>query len=183
MRGRRIGGKLDPEENAQLLLSYQDLELWSFRLLSKWLPKVQEWELKVELGKQIWEEAQHVDALWRRRSELVEAAEPPKPNPRLSALASIVGPDACTACLLVSLYGVLKPRLLEMYQDHLGLADAVAEAPTVRVLKSIIRDEAEQVAWGEQVITRYGVHRYCGREENTGKSVAAYLIAEYGELV
>ncbi len=78
---RRPGGRLDPEANARFLSRSQDLEVSSFRLLSKWLPRVQEWELKVELGEQIWQEAQHVDALWRGRSELGEAAAPPKPAP------------------------------------------------------------------------------------------------------
>jgi len=182
-RGRRIGGGLDPEATAQLLLRSQDLELWSFRLLSKWLPKVQEWELKVELGRQIWEEAQHVDALWRLRAELVEAAEPPTPNPRLIELASIVGNDACTTCFLVALYGVVKPHLLTMYQDQLRLTDAGADAPAVRLLEGIIRDETGHITWGEQVITRDGAQRYCGREESKGKAMADYLTAGYGELV
>jgi hypothetical protein len=182
-RERRISRKLDPEVTAGLLLRSQDLELWSFRLLSTWLPKVQEWELKVELGRQIWEEAQHVDALWRLRTNLVRAAEPPAPNPRLSELTSIVGTDACTACFLVVLYGVVKPHLLETYQDQLGLVDVVADAPTVRLLKNIIRDETGQITWGEQAITRHGAQRLCGREEFKGKSMADYLTAGYGELV
>ncbi len=180
-RPRIISGKPDPEASAQVLADCQDLELGSFRLLNKWLPKVLEWELKVELGKHIWEEAQHVDALRRRRSELVEAAEPPMVNARVNELLSIVGNDACAACFLVALYGVLKPRLLETYQDHVGLADVVAESPTVRVLERIVRDETEHIKWGEQVIVRLGAERHCGKEENKRTSMAAFLNARYGE--
>ena len=125
-----------------------------------------------------------MDALWRGSRALVEAAEPPKPNPRLRDLASIVGNDACTPCFLVALHGVFKPRLLEMYEDHARFADVVADAPTVRVLTSIIRDEVRQIKWGEHVSTRFGAERYCGREENIKrKSMADYLTAECGELV
>jgi uncharacterized ferritin-like protein (DUF455 family) len=180
VRGNRISTKLDAEAKARLLFSCQELELGSFRLLNKWLPKVQEWELKVGLGKQIWQEAQHVDALWMRRSELLQNAEAPKPNPRVSELVSIVGNHACTACFLVGLYSVVKPRLLERYQHHVRSAE-MADAPTVRALETIIREEIAQVTWGADVIARLGAERSCGFEETKKKSMTDYLTAEYGE--
>ncbi len=179
IKARRLSGKLDPEAHAQLLSRSQELELASFQLASKWLPKVKEWELKVELGEQIWQEARHVDALWRGRRELVEASEPPQSDSRVGELGSIVGSDACTACFLVSLYGVLKPRLLEMYQDHARLADPVTDASTVRLLKRIIRDEVRQIEWGERATARLDPGRCCGREEDKRKSMADYLAAEF----
>ena len=53
---------------------------------------------------------------------------------------------------LVGIYRVVKPRLSAAMQYHAAATDPVCDAPTVRVLRFVVAELAEQIAWGEAAI-------------------------------
>jgi len=52
----------------------------------------------------------------------------------------------------VGIYGVLKPHLLAVYEEHRGQANPVYEPPTCRILERCIEDERRHVAAGHTII-------------------------------
>ncbi|TLS53906.1 hypothetical protein FE782_00685 [Paenibacillus antri] len=56
--------------------------------------------------------------------------------------------------LLVGIYRVLKPALLEAYTPHMAENQQLVDYPTIRVLKGLCSDLREQTGWGERMITQ-----------------------------
>jgi hypothetical protein len=54
--------------------------------------------------------------------------------------------------LLVGIYEVLKPALLRTMREHTRSTQQVVDYPTVRVLRTIVADLEEQLAWGQRAI-------------------------------
>ena len=58
-----------------------------------------------------------------------------------------------TVELLVALYRVLKPALLDAYRAHLEQTHPLVDQPTRRFLRFIIQEEEEMIEWGEAALT------------------------------
>lgn len=52
----------------------------------------------------------------------------------------------------VALYGVLKPALLAAYEQHLATTNPLVDFPTCRILRIVIAEEREQIAWGREAV-------------------------------
>lgn len=148
----RIGYSV--EANVQRLLRYAWIEKRSMEAGLYWLASTPEWEVKEALGLHLSLDAEHVAALRKRIGEMRN------PVPRLD-----VTPDAAlehffeelltaTSTLekIAGLYGVLKPALCEAYHIHYDTSSPVIDQPTRRMLKHILLDEEETVAWGRQAL-------------------------------
>jgi hypothetical protein len=53
---------------------------------------------------------------------------------------------------IVGLYGVLKPALLAAYREHYDNLNPLVDYPTRRMLRFLILEEEDIVAWGQQTI-------------------------------
>src|SRR5436189_6320946 len=67
---RRLGGSLDVHESGRRIVRYQVVSFALMRLLGGWLAKIPEYDLKLEIGRHVWQDAQAAEALRVRSSEL-----------------------------------------------------------------------------------------------------------------
>src|SRR5207249_4528979 len=113
-------------------------------------------EIKLLMGRHVWDLAQQCDAFGQRLPELrsrahVSEAANPAVATFMDSLEDAEGPDQ-TVERLVGVYGVLKPHLLATYRDHLARANPVYEPPTRRILARCIDDEERHIAAGETIL-------------------------------
>ena len=142
------------QENATLLRRYAYVEERLMRLLAGHVPGTARWEVKHALPRHSWEDAQHADAL-RRRIVTMRTSErllDESPDDALTALLDEAGRAADTVELLAGIHGLIKPALLAAYRWHLATTNGVADFPTVREIRIIAREEAEQIEWAEEAL-------------------------------
>ena len=150
---RRLGGAFDVREAGRRVVRYETVTFHLMRLLSGWLAKVPEFELKMEIGRHVWQDAQAAMALRQRTSELRVPADADRRAPQevqrfLDALDQAETPLQ----FLVGVYRVAKPRLVSAMQYHVTVTDPVCDAPTLRTLRPILDELAAQTRWGEAAV-------------------------------
>src|SRR5207237_7838867 len=93
---------------------------------------------------------QAVEALRQRTTELRVPAEADRRAP-VEVQRFLDALDAAETPLqfLAGVYRVAKPRLLSAMQYHAAVTDQLCDAPTVRTLKPILAELADQLRWGE----------------------------------
>lgn len=133
-------------ENARILLRYEFIERRLLRIMAGWLPGVARWEAKFLLGRLVWEDSEHTQALRARILELrtSERILDRAPSPNLAlVLDELVLADDWREFLA----GVvaLKRALLAAYRRHLTQTQPLVDQPTVRVLRILIAEEAEHI--------------------------------------
>ena len=124
------------------------------RILGGWIALTPELSAKLLLGRHVWDNAQHADALGKRLPELRAHAQMSEPaNAAFVAfMNAIEEPErpGQTVERLVGVYRVLKPHLLASYEDHLRRVNSVYEPPTERILMRLVEDERRHVAAGSR---------------------------------
>ena len=150
---RRLGGEFDVKEAARRVVRYETVTFHVMRLVGGWLAKIPEFELKFEIGRHVWQDAQAAEALRQRTSELRVPAEADRRAP-VEVQRFLDALDAAETPLqfLVGIYRVAKPRLLSAMGYHAAVTDQVCDAPTVRTLRPIVLELADQIRWGEAAI-------------------------------
>ncbi len=146
-------GLLIPE-NALLLRRYAWLEQGLMRLLAGWIPGTAEIDGKHALARHSWEDAQHAAAL---RTRVPTMRTPAKlldvcPDPALDRLLLELGHAANLAEFLAGVHTLVKAALCDAYRWHLQTTNQVADFPTVRELRIILREDEEQVAWARDAM-------------------------------
>jgi uncharacterized ferritin-like protein (DUF455 family) len=150
---RRLGGEFDVPEAGRRVVRYQMVEFHVMRLLGGWLAKIPEFDLKFEIGRHVWQDAQHAESLRLRTGELrVPADTDRRPPVEVQRFLDALDEAETPLEFLVGIYRMAKPRLISAMQYHVAVTDAVCDAPTIRVLKPILAEETEQVRWGEAAI-------------------------------
>lgn len=145
----------DVEYNVNLLKRYNYIKSQMVNVYSAHLARTPEWEVKCAFGLHLWLDAEHGSMLRKRVSEM---REPPLgldkvPDERLKSLFDELIRSEDTVELLVGIYGVVKPALLRAMQQHMDITNPIADHPTVRMLRIMIQEEVEMVAWGKEAIT------------------------------
>lgn len=126
------------------------------RMLGGWIALTPEVSAKLLMGRHVWDNAQHADALGRRLPELRAQAQVSEPVNTafvacLDAIEEAEQPGQ-TVERLVGVYRVLKPHLLATYEDHMQRANEVYEPPTLRILARCAEDERRHVGAGLAVL-------------------------------
>ena len=151
-----LAGQTSAEESARLIRNYRYAVERMMRILGGWIALTPEISAKLLLGRHVWDNAQHADALGKRLPELRAPAHASEPaNAAFAAfMDAIEEPErpSQTVERLVGVYRVLKPHLLATYEDHLHRVNAVYEPPTQRILQRAIDDERRHIAAGLTVI-------------------------------
>ncbi len=150
---RSMVGVYSVEQTAQMLRHYRYAEEHMMRIMAGWIALTPELTVKLELGRQVWECAQHADMLGKRLPELrarAQVSEPPNETfvAFMSTLAEREQPEE-TIERLVGLYRVLKPHLLSMYAQHLSACNPVYEPPTIRMLERLMHETQEHILKGQ----------------------------------
>ena len=138
------------EENVGRLLRYAWIEKRAMEAGLAWLASTPEWEVKEALGLHLHLDAEHTAGLRRRIGEMRSPVPrlDVSPDPALDRFCDELLAATDTLEKLAGLYGVLKRALLAAYREHYALTNPVADYPTRYLLKHIIVDEEEALAWG-----------------------------------
>src|SRR5213594_1039572 len=153
-----LAGTFSVEASARRIRNYRYAEERMMRALGGWIALTPELAPKLLFGRHVWDCAQHADAWGKRLPELRSPAQRSEPaNDGVVRFMALVeapdGPDQ-TAERLVSVYRVLKPHVLAVYERHLASANRVYEPPTRRILERCISDERRHVGAAVTVLER-----------------------------
>jgi hypothetical protein len=139
-------------EKAEYLATFRWLEVFLMETLARWVPTTPEMEVKVLMGRHIWDAAQHADALGKRTFELrapLHYTLTPLPGylGTMKKLASVED----TAGRIQAVYDVILPSLLARYQHYLQNSDSLLDEPSFRVIEGILNDYARMRKESEEV--------------------------------
>ena len=142
------------DANVRLLKRYAYVERRLMEISVAHICAVPEWEVKCALALHCWLDAEHATAF---RERVAEMREPPLhldtvPDDTLAAFLDEALASQDTVELLVGLYQVIKPSLVQAYQRHLQLTNPLADHPTCRRLRWATIEERDMIAWGEAAI-------------------------------
>ena len=165
----------------------QAYEIHTARLLGGWLPGVVRWEVKHEVARHLWEDAQHSQALRTRLWELRVPNPDREVSERVVSAVEALGSAQSDVEMLAGVYLVLKKGLLEAYQARVTSIHPIYDAPSVPVLKRIIMEKEAQLGWAERAVAelaasgdlRRGVKRWTTYAEDV--LAAAGGVAGTGE--
>jgi hypothetical protein len=145
---------VDFRQNKQLLNRYRFVEHELVKILAGWLPATPQMETKLELGRLVWEDAQHVRQLLLRLREVQSPAlRPPDDEPLERLMREAIHAPTATA-LLGGLFRVIKPALVAAYRWHSDQTFANPDAPTRYYLRHILLDEMSQVDWAQSALAQ-----------------------------
>jgi len=154
LRSRRPTGSapIDIDANRRLLNRYRFVEHENMRILAGWLPKAATFELKCELARTLWENAQHVNAFYLR---LREIQSPAFQKPDDDALVTLIGelahaPDEFA--LSLALYRVVTPGLIQALENHEAATFPNSDQPSVHVIRHALLDLRAQLERAEPLL-------------------------------
>ncbi|MCZ6465647.1 MAG: hypothetical protein O7A09_15055 [Proteobacteria bacterium] len=158
---RELSGRYDVNATARRVRNFRYAEEWTMMMLGGWMATVPEIPVKTGIAKITWESAQAADTLGKRLPELrcgrkqVEASEVANEGFAgfVQAVTEPEDPDL-TVEKLAGVFDVLKPHLIEVYEDTIRSTDQIADAPTIEILEDIVRKTRRHVAWGQEVLDR-----------------------------
>src|SRR5215212_8733789 len=149
--------QIDFETNKRLLNRYRFVEYETLRILAGWLPATARMEFKLTMGRLLWEDAEHVQHLYRRLREIQTPAFRPPGDEALEHLMAEAVNAPNENDLLAGILRVIKPALVTAYHWHLAQTFANPDAPTIYAFKHILIDEEEQLRWAEEALADYPV--------------------------
>ena len=139
--------QVDFAQNKQLLNRYRFVEYEMLRILAGWLPATARMDLKLAIGRLLWEDAEHVQHLYGRLREIqTPAFREPGDGALVRLMAEAIHAPS-ERDLLAGLCRVIKPALVRAYQWHVEQTFANPDAPTLYALKHILLDEIEHAGW------------------------------------
>jgi hypothetical protein len=135
---------LTVKQRAETIGTFRYIHIALMETLARWTPSTPEMEVKIMFGRDIWETAQHADALGKRTHELRAAMHyTQKPSDSyLAYLAQLASIDA-TPDRIAAFYDVALPALARRYEQFLAATDHLLDAPSVKVVRRIAGDIAE----------------------------------------
>jgi hypothetical protein len=131
---------IDIDANRRMLNRYRFVLQEGMRILAGWLPHVATFELKCELGRTLWENSLHVNALYLRLREIQSPAFQKPADPALLTLMRelIHAPDEFA--LALGLFHVVTPSLVTALASHETATFPNSDLPSVHVIKHALLD-------------------------------------------
>ncbi len=155
---RELPGLFDVEETARRIGHYKWIETKLFEALGGWVATVPEMDVKLKLGTHCYHHAWHAELMHKRLPELREM-KPERltvpPNDELVAfVAAMTEPEEADLTIekLVGVYRVLIPHKIAAYTYHRNNTSTITDAPTIRSLDLMLRDEFDDWRDGEMMI-------------------------------
>src|SRR4051794_33177957 len=148
---------VDFQKNKRLLNRYCFIEHETVKILAGWLPATPHMETKLDLGRLMWEDGQHVQSFYLRLREVQTPAFRPPGDEALEWLMyeAINAPTADD--LLAGIFRVIKPALVATYRWHIAQTFANPDAPTLYYLRHILLDEEAHLAWAHTALAHHPV--------------------------
>src|SRR5215469_3243639 len=128
-------------EKAEYLATFRWMEVFLMEMLARWVPTTPEMEVKVLMGRHLWDAAQHADALGKRtfelRAPLHYTLMPLTPYVNLMKdLASIED----TSGRIQAVYDVILAGFATRCQHYLRNSDSLLDAPSFQVVEACLDD-------------------------------------------
>jgi hypothetical protein len=143
---------LSVAERGRRIATFRFVEARLMEIAAAWTPTTPELEVKVLLGRHIWDFAQHADALGKRAFELrLPLHHSLRPAGAYAELIEDLARLEGTPERLAALYDALLPGLERRYERYVGEADRILDGPSVVILERIRQDLARQRTDAERV--------------------------------
>lgn len=128
-------------ERADCMGTFRFASVFLMETLARWVPTTPELEVKIVMGRHIWEFAQHADAFGRRTHELRAALHYARPPvaPYRAALDTLAAAEA-TGDRVDGFYDAVAPDMAVRLQRYLDETDTVVDEPSVRILERVLTD-------------------------------------------
>jgi hypothetical protein len=149
-------------EKAEHLATFRWLEVFLMEMLARWVPTTPEMEVKVLMGRHIWDAAQHADALGKRAFELrapLHYTLTPLP-PYLQTMNELASVED-TPGRVQAVYDVILPGLAARYLQYLQNSDSLLDEPSFRVIEGILGNYARMRRESEEVRADLGETLVC----------------------
>jgi 1,2-phenylacetyl-CoA epoxidase catalytic subunit len=149
---RTLEGVYSVRQSVNHIMNYRFAEERMMRMMAGWIALTPELPIKLEMAKQVYEDALHTDALGKRMPELRAQAQVSKAaNEQFAVFIQEIEDKEeweDTIERLVGIYRVLKPHLISHYSAHVTAANPVYEPPTIRILARMLEEEKAHVEKG-----------------------------------
>lgn len=156
-----------------------------FEILGGWVASVPEPEVRIALATQASHHGWHAQ-LWAERLPTLHEVDPATwvapamgVEPAVALLAAATG----TVERLVGVHRVLLPRLVAAHAAHLAATSPVADGPTIRTLRLVLRDEQEDQRAGERLLQSLLLSRADVERAAAQQVGVESLLAEAGPLL
>jgi 1,2-phenylacetyl-CoA epoxidase catalytic subunit len=153
---RTMDGVYSVRESAGYIMNYRYAEERMMRMMAGWIALTPELQVKLEMARQVYDDALHADALGKRLGELRSQAQVSKPaNEAFATFMNAIEDKEeweHTVERLVAIYRVLKPHLIAHYSAHIAAANPVYEPPTLRILARLVDEEKRHVERGSVLL-------------------------------
>lgn len=134
-------------ERGRWIATFRFIEARLMEIAASWTPTTPETDVKVLLGRHIWDFAQHADALGRRTFELrLPLQHSLQPAPPYALLLEELASIEQTSARLAALYRGVLPGLDGRYARYASRVDPVLDAPSLVIVERIRQDLARQRA-------------------------------------
>lgn len=178
----RVGYSVD--ENVQRLTRFHWTERRLMHTLLAHIASTPVWEVKCGMALHQWYCAEHADALRKRIGEMRHPLPSldEAPDNALDAFLEEVLRASDAVELLSGVYRVALPALLDAYSTHLRVTNPLVDQPTARLLRSIIHEVEDAIAWGSSSREALTEGDDSGRQRSVEwqKHLRAYLDAAGG---
>ena len=164
---------LTVKDRARAVATFRYIEVRLMEITAAWTPTIPEMEVKVMLGRHIWDFAQHADWLGKRTFELRQQEHYTlRPVESYAKLLEDLAAEESTVGRLSALYDVFLPALEKRYRDFAAATDPLLDQPTVVIVERILHELARirgdaaklrqtlamQSASLEQLVSRESAH-------------------------
>ena len=151
----RLGDRMSLAEKRRLLLRFHWLEMEVMEILASWSETMVYIPIRAGLGRQIWEQAVHVDRIgWALRNlkHLGRVATSNAPSDEFIRYCEQLHAVTDPALRLVGLHRVLLPALVAAETAYLDRTDPLADANSSAALTLCLEDHRKQQAWTERML-------------------------------
>jgi hypothetical protein len=143
---------LTVKQRGQFVATMRYVHVSLMETLASWVPTTPEMEVKLLFGEHIWDVAQHADALGKRTFELrMTLQHSLRPADTYAEILTELAKIDATPQRLAAVYEVLLPGLEVRYRRYLDETDALADAPTVRILERHLSDMSRMIEAGRSL--------------------------------
>ena len=134
---------LTVQQNLQLLGKYRYLEIQMMELVGSWAYTMIQPEIKIAIGRHLYQDAVHADLIGKRIPELRGRSKQYQyipPSEEFVKLVEKIWSADDELRRMVGLYRILKPAMIEALEKHLKHVELPADEPTAHILR-LIADE------------------------------------------
>jgi hypothetical protein len=143
---------LSVRERGETVATLRWIHVRLMETVASWVPTTPEMEVKLLFGAHVWDLAQHADALGKRTQELrMPAQHSLLPVEGYQKLLADLGNVQKAHERLAYLYDGILVALAGRYRRYLERTDALLDAPTVRILEYLGREQARMISEGRGV--------------------------------